>query len=87
MSRRQRIISASEVGQFAYCRRAWWLAHIEGCASGNSDALAAGMASHRQHGRTVRLARLGQLIAYTLMAAGILALLGLLAALLVAGAP
>ena len=75
MARRSGMISASEIGQFIYCRRAWWLARVQGSVPTNLEALANGELSHRRHGRGVRAARLGQIAAYVLLAAGGLTLL------------
>lgn len=51
-----RIIRASEVGEYVFCHRAWWLRHTRGLASANTRALAAGTAAHAGHGRRVGLA-------------------------------
>jgi len=75
MSRNPRPISASEVGQFTFCRRAWWLARVGGRLPTNLEALARGETRHRQHGRDVRIARLGKAGAYILLGAGVLMLL------------
>jgi len=75
MARRSGTISASEVGQYTYCRRAWWLARVQGSIPTNQEALANGTMSHRQHGRGVRLAQIGQVAAYILLGAGGLTLL------------
>ena len=48
-----RIIRASEIGQYKYCARAWWLGSIKGVPSTNTRELAHGEAIHQQHGRTV----------------------------------
>jgi hypothetical protein len=79
------IVRASELGQFSYCRRAWWLRYVRGAEPGPAGQarLAGGHATHAAHGRGVWLAgalwRFG-LIAAALLAAG--ALLWLIAALL-----
>ncbi len=52
----RRIIRASELSQYAYCARAWWLQRIAGVAPSNTQDLAAGTAAHQQHGRLVWLA-------------------------------
>lgn len=49
-------IRASEIGQFVYCRRAWWLGSVEGRAPANVAELQAGTQSHSRHGRGVSLA-------------------------------
>jgi hypothetical protein len=51
---RLRVIRASEIGQYAYCARAWWLANVEGLPSGHQREMAAGDAIHLRHGRGVR---------------------------------
>ncbi len=51
---RSRYIQASEVGQYAYCARAWWLGSVLGLSSSRQNDLAAGVAAHRAHGRRVR---------------------------------
>ena len=52
----RRMIRASELGQYAYCARSWWLQRIAGVAPTNTQDLAAGTAAHQQHGRAVWLA-------------------------------
>lgn len=54
-STNRRIIRASEIGQYRYCSRAWWLGSILGVSSSNTRELAAGEQHHQQHGRTVWL--------------------------------
>jgi hypothetical protein len=57
-----RYIRASELGEHAFCRRAWWLHHVRGVEPDNAVALAEGTAAHAVHGRTVRsVARLRRL--------------------------
>lgn len=51
-----RVIRASELGEYAYCRRAWWLRAVQGYASSHVAELAAGTALHERHGWTVQLA-------------------------------
>jgi len=63
-----RIIRASEIGQYDYCAKAWWLGSVEGVASSNTRELQAGMLAHEQHGRVVgRAARLQQSAVVLLM--------------------
>lgn len=46
-------IRASEIGEYAYCRRAWWLRRVRAAPSVNVAAMRAGTEHHRQHGRLV----------------------------------
>ncbi len=48
-----RVIRASEVGEYLYCHRAWWLRHTRGHTSANVRELAEGTATHAGHGRRV----------------------------------
>ena len=52
---KDRVIRASELGQYAYCAKAWWLGSVEGVPSANVRELDAGASAHEQHGQTVRL--------------------------------
>ncbi|MBP7691471.1 MAG: hypothetical protein KA764_06125 [Anaerolineales bacterium] len=58
-----RFIRASELGEYTYCHRAWWLRVIQGYASSHTAELAAGTEAHRQHGAVVGAARLLRLLA------------------------
>ncbi len=49
----EEIIRAGEVGQYAFCARAWWLARVKGYPSANVAALGRGTVRHRAHGRAV----------------------------------
>ncbi len=46
------IIRSSDIGNYLYCRRAWWY-RKEGFESENQAEMAAGTEIHRQHGRRV----------------------------------
>ena len=47
------IIRASELGEYVYCARAWWLRREQGVESRNVAAMQSGRAAHDQHGRGV----------------------------------
>ena len=55
-SRPRPFIRASDVGRYAYCARAWWLATVKGVAT-DAPRLAAGSEAHMRHGRRVQSAR------------------------------
>jgi CRISPR/Cas system-associated exonuclease Cas4 (RecB family) len=47
-----RVFRASEIGEYLYCQRAWWLRRT-GVEPKNRAALEAGTAAHESHARTV----------------------------------
>jgi CRISPR/Cas system-associated exonuclease Cas4 (RecB family) len=53
MDREDSIIRASELSQYAFCARAWWLGRVQGVQSTNLAAMHQGQARHRAHGRAV----------------------------------
>lgn len=76
--------TASELAEYVYCRRAWWLHRIQGHDPDNQSALDRGQTAHSRHGLRVSIAhgliRLGRL----LVVAGILLILIIVAVQLVA---
>ncbi len=54
--RNMRVIRASEIGEYVFCHRAWWLRHVQGYESANVRGLAEGAATHTRHGRLVSAA-------------------------------
>jgi CRISPR/Cas system-associated exonuclease Cas4 (RecB family) len=68
--RHDRVIRASEIGQYTYCAHAWWLGSVQGVPSSCQREMAAGKVAHHRHGREVitslwlsRLAYLALLLA------------------------
>jgi len=51
------IISASEIGRYAYCARAWWLQRVLGYIPHNTAALERGIHHHEAHGRAALAAQ------------------------------
>ena len=74
MPRHNDIISASEVGQWVYCHRAWWLAR-QGATNHNVKSLARGEKVHQRHSRQVARASLLSNLSRILMIIAIIAML------------
>ena len=70
-----RIIRASEIGQYDFCAKAWWLGSIEGVSPSNIRQLQAGTAAHAEHGRQVKRASQLQIAAFILVGLGVIVLL------------
>lgn len=66
-----RVIRASELAQYAYCAKAWWLGSVQGVASSNTRELAHGEHVHRAHGRRVWLAGALRVAAAIVILAGL----------------
>ena len=50
------LIKASELAQYGFCQRAWWLGTVKGEPSANQPALTKGVQSHRSHADKVHAA-------------------------------
>ncbi len=77
----EEVIRASEVGQYVYCARAWWLQRVQGYQPQDRRALEAGVERHREHGRLVAGYRHLQLLAYLLLVLALLLAIALLRSL------
>ena len=53
------VIRSSDIGNYLYCRRAWWY-RKQGYESANQAELTAGTEIHRKHGRNVLAATLNR---------------------------
>ena len=52
--RSYRHITASEIGDYAYCQRQWWLKRIHNIRPVTTKRMAQGTADHEEHWRQVR---------------------------------
>jgi CRISPR/Cas system-associated exonuclease Cas4 (RecB family) len=71
-SERLQIIRASEVGEYVYCARAWWLRRVAGLEPAGRERRELGVALHRRHGRAVAGSRALVLLGAGLALAAIL---------------
>jgi hypothetical protein len=53
MSKERSLVRASEIGLWAFCQRAWWLAHVKATPHQSPARLAHGERVHQRHGRVV----------------------------------
>jgi hypothetical protein len=74
MAPRTRRVTASQVGQYAFCARAWWLGTVEKREPAHQARLDAGQATHERHGWNVALARSSKRLALIVVASAALAL-------------
>lgn len=72
--RASQVIRASELGEYAYCARAWWLGRVLGYCPANLDRMAAGEEVHVQHGQKVVSYHRLQRWAYVLLALALVAI-------------
>ena len=68
------IIRASELGEYVYCARAWWLRRVQGVPSRNVAALRSGQQAHDRHGRAVAAVQTQRRLALLLAALALLLL-------------
>lgn len=60
-------IRASEIGEYVYCNRAWWLKRVRGMQSRNVRQLRAGQHHHKQHGKQIRKISWMRKVAYAML--------------------
>lgn len=53
----QSLVRASDLGLWAFCHRAWWLARVQGIVHQRPERLARGTTFHEAHGTTLRRAQ------------------------------
>jgi CRISPR/Cas system-associated exonuclease Cas4 (RecB family) len=61
------VIKASEIAEYVYCGRAWWLRVKVGYAPNMPERLVRGTIHHRQHGADVARATLARRVALGLL--------------------
>ena len=71
MAKDRSLVRASDIGAWAYCRRAWYLAQVRGVAHARPEVLQRGTQAHAQHGRQVRRSGTLQRLGLWLIAFGI----------------
>jgi len=69
------IIRASEIGEYVYCARAWWLRRVVGLQPAGRERREYGTALHRRHGRVVAESRALLFAAIALVLAAIVLML------------
>jgi hypothetical protein len=74
MAPRTRRVTASQVGQYAFCARAWWLGTVEKREPAHHARLDAGQEMHERHGWNVALARVTRRLALLLTVSAALGL-------------
>ena len=67
------VIRSSDIGNYLYCRRAWWY-RKQGFESANQAELTAGTELHRQHGRKVLASNLTRTLGLVLLFAALVLL-------------
>ncbi|KAB8140419.1 hypothetical protein F8S13_23380 [Chloroflexia bacterium SDU3-3] len=65
------IIRASEIGEYVYCARSWWLRRVEGLEPEGRERRERGAQLHRRHGMAVQGSRALALVALLLVLAGL----------------
>ena len=65
------IIRASEIGEYVYCARAWWLRRVADLEPDGRERREQGTALHRRHGRAVAGSRALVLLSVVLVIAAL----------------
>ena len=64
------LLRASEIGNYAYCARSWWLSRVRGLPSAHLERMMVGEEEHRSHGRAVVASHRLERLAYLLLLVG-----------------
>ncbi|MDW8072229.1 MAG: hypothetical protein RMK79_12270, partial [Anaerolineae bacterium] len=65
------ILWASEVGHYAFCQRAWWLARVLGRQPDDQSGLSEGLQFHHRLGRSLVAIQRWQRVSYVLIGLGL----------------
>lgn len=84
MAKDRSLVRASDIGMWAYCQRAWWLAQVQGVAHQDPARLQYGAQAHAAHGARVRQAQALQRVGLIILAVATLLLLAAVIAQLLA---
>jgi len=60
-------IRASEIADYMYCSRSWWLKRVQHHSSANVQEMKRGTRHHKEHGRSVQRSIWSQRLAYALI--------------------
>lgn len=61
---RARLIRASEIGDYVYCNRQWWLKRVHGVRSAHVEQMQLGTRYHKNHANLVQRARRSEQLFY-----------------------
>ena len=72
VSQQDPTIRASEIAQYAYCARAWWLGQVLGYRSSNLALMRQGTSQHLAHGQAVQRFRFLRRLAAVMLASAVM---------------
>ena len=84
MAKDRSLVRASDIGMWAFCQRAWWLAQVKEVAHQDPARLQQGSRAHADHGVRVRQAQMLQRAGLIILAAAALFMLAAIIAQLLA---
>ncbi|PDW04937.1 hypothetical protein [Candidatus Viridilinea mediisalina] len=67
-------VRASEIAEYTFCAKAWWLRRVAGAQPRGAGRRAAGVRRHARHGMLVRLSNVALWAGVLAMALGLLLL-------------
>jgi len=72
MAKDRSLVRASDIGSWAFCRRAWYLVQVRGVTHARPEVLQRGTDAHTHHGQQVRRSGTMQRIGLWLVILGVL---------------